>query len=144
MATKDIADYTYEELKAAAEEKKQAKISQLTKELQEAEQLVATKRSELSSLTDIIIEEPKRRGRKPGSKNRAPIGKPSGPKSKRSGHTAKEAILAVLEKGAATSKEITASTKLNPGSINQALVVLKRDKIIKHDGKRGGRYSVGK
>jgi predicted Rossmann fold nucleotide-binding protein DprA/Smf involved in DNA uptake len=139
--TKDITEFTYEELIAAAAEKKSAKVADVTKKLDESRALTISLEAELETLTGVPAVKSKRAYSR---KNLAPLGRPSkgGKKGKRSGPTAKDAILSFLSKGPASSKEIIQGTKLNPGSINQALVVLKKDKTIKHDGKRGGKYSL--
>ena len=139
--TKDISEYTYGELKAHLDKLKSAEIESTKQELEKARTVVLDLEIKLEGLTGLPINPPKARGRRKGAKNKAPVGKSTTHKRK-GGKTVKEAILEVLARGAATSKEITDKTGLKAGSINQALVILKKDKTIKQDGKRGGKYFV--
>jgi hypothetical protein len=143
-STKEITEFTYEELIAAAAEKKSAKVADVTQKLDESRALTISLEAELEILTGVPAVKSKRAYTR---KNKAPVGKPSkGGKGTRKGKmTAKALILSVLEKGPASSREIIATSKgANPGSINQALAALKKEKIIKKDSKKGSPYSLAK
>jgi hypothetical protein len=135
MATKDIADYSLEELTQLLAEKKQTEIDVTATELKAAREIVTKLEAKLASLTGSST--PNARGRKKGSKTK---GKKA--KGKRSGMTVKEAILQVLGKGPASSSEIIKGTGLKAPSVNQTLMILKKEKAIKKESKRGGKYSL--
>ena len=80
-----------------------------------------------------------KKGRKPASTKAT---KKSKRGRKKGGMTVKDTILAVLEKGPATSKEIIAKVGGNKTSVAQAIALLKKTKVIKQGGKKGSPYSI--
>src|SRR5579871_3750700 len=120
---KEIKDYSVSELLELIEQKKQSEISGIKDKLKAARGIVTELEAQLEKLTGKVTKATR------GTRSQG-------------GPSAKEAILEVLKKGPASSRTIIDASGLKAGSINQGLVALKKAKTIKHDGTRGGNYSL--
>lgn len=137
--TKDISEYTYEELSDHLKKLKVAAIESTKEALDAARIVVLDLEVKLEGLTGLPLTPKKTRKVRGPNKNKFPSGKPT--KTKK-GLSTKDAIVSALAHGPLKAKEIVAKTKLNPGTVNQALVVLKKSKAIKQTGEKGSPYSL--
>jgi len=119
---KDIEGLSYLELKALLEKKKETEISEVKKKLTAAEGIVAELQAQLANLGETAAPSGKRRGRKPGSKNKSkgPIAKKAMADKKAKRGAVGAAIRAfVASKGKAGAKvaEIAAHLGSKPANV---------------------------